>query len=155
MRADIARCIAHAEKRFTGMTFDMTFKADSLSAEKREEDFSLTEIMQDCIGHRLERLVNIELMLYLADDQHDAKKLLEVFDKDMTSRNKVNPVDVAHRAALATAVQNALGGAGTTCGKPAPLVTKSQSIDAFVGPSPWLALVLNRSCFAYGEMDPG
>lgn len=40
------------------MTFDMTFKADSLSAEKREEDVKLTKIMQDCIGHRLERFVS-------------------------------------------------------------------------------------------------
>lgn len=40
------------------MTLDMTFKGDSLSAEKREEDVKLTQIMQDCIGHRLERFVS-------------------------------------------------------------------------------------------------
>ncbi|KAG8924691.1 hypothetical protein FRC00_004812, partial [Tulasnella sp. 408] len=143
----------------------MTFKADSLSAEKREEDVRLTEIMQDCIGHRLER-------------QMTSMKLLEVSDKDMASRNKVNPVEVAHRAALAPAVQNALaepeplagpgaplkiidddlleephfppecyylvlGSPRSSTSKPAPPVAKSQSMGALVGPSPWLALVLN------------
>lgn len=185
-RADIARRIAHAEKRFTGLTFDMTFKADSLSAEKWDEDVRITKVMQDCIGHRLERLrlsffgprepcttenwwivawlraswrgsnigvpierhyhrlVKIELMLYLVENhckfdppfwfeiakwqlrdyQHDAKKVLEEFDKDLASRKKVNPVDVAHRAGLATAVQNALA-------EPEPLASEVDWTDVF------------------------
>ncbi|KAG9041325.1 hypothetical protein FS837_012415 [Tulasnella sp. UAMH 9824] len=166
---DIARRIGHAEERFTGMTFDMTFKADSLSAEKREEDVKLIEIMQDCIGHRLERLrlsffsprepctgenwwkiswlrgarkgdisvpierherrlVKIEIMLYLIENHHKydskfwfdivkwqledyqrvSKKCLEHYDKFVAQLKQVESSHIAYRAALATAVENAL-----------------------------------------------